>query len=388
MRIPSGLLVALLLLFPGAGQADEARLTFGGDQYVAGQTASVTEPAARDAFAAGFDASLRAAVTGDGHLVGFNVASDAAVSGNLYAAGQAITITAPVGGDVTAFGNSITLRAPATVGGNVRLAGSTVNLSAPVSGSALITAQTLTLDTEIAGDLSFFGENLVFGPAAKVTGKVLIQAPREIAVPATVAAADRVTFTQLTGPDYVSQAGKTAEHVVNSVWPAVWATGIWWLLLFVVGVLFITLGTRLVVALEETTDTRLFRKFGLGILVFAAVIGLVPLFAMTVVGLFLLPIVLVFVAIAWILAYLAGAYLVVSKVARAITRVDTNLRRIGVLAAAIVIAGLIGLVPFLGWLVTLVLLAFGFGAFGALAIGRWGRDAPPRAAPAAFPETV
>ena len=388
MRIPTGLLVALLLLLPGTSQADEARLAFGGDQFVAGQVASVSEPATHDAFAAGFDVSLKAAVTGDAHLAGFNVASDAAISGDLYAAGQAVNLTAPVGGDVTAFGNSIAIRAPATIGSNVRLAGATVTLSAPVGGSALVTAQTLTLDTEVAGDLSFFGENLVFGPAAKVTGKVLIQAPREIAVPATVAAADRVSFTQLVAPDYAGQAGKTAEHVVRGIWPAVWATGIWWLLLCVVGLLFITLGTRLVLALEGAMETRLLRKFGLGILVLAAVVGLVPVFAMTVVGLFLLPFVLIFVAIAWTLAYLAGAYFVGSKVARALVKIDTNLKRIGVLVAAVVIAGFIGMVPVLGWLVTLVLLAFGFGAFGVLAIGRWGRDAPPRAAPTALPETV
>ncbi len=387
MRIPSGLL-ALLLLIPGASLADEARLAFGGDQYVAGQAASVTEAATHDAFAAGFDVSLKAPVTGNAHLGGFNVASEAAISGDLYAGGQAINVSAPVGGDVTAFGNSIAIRTQATVGNNVRLAGATVTLSAPIGGSALVTAQTLTLDSEITGDLNFFGENLVFGPAAKVAGKVLIQAPREIAVPATVAAADRVSFTQLVSPDYAGEAGKTAEHVVRSIWPAVWATGIWWLLLCVVGVLFITLASRMVASLETATETRPLRKFGLGILVFAAVIGLVPVFAMTVVGLFLLPFVMIFVFVAWTLAYLTGTYLVGSKVARAITKIDSNLKRIAVLVAAVIIAGFIGMVPVLGWLVTLILLAFGFGAFGVLALGRWGRDDKLQPVPAALPETV
>jgi len=379
MRI-SGLALALLLLVPGLVQADEARLVFGGDQFVAGQAASITEAASHDAFAAGFDVSIKAPVTGDAHLAGFNVATDAAISGDLYAGGQAVAVSASVGGDVTAFGNSIAIRAPADVGGNVRLAGATVSLSAPVRGSALVTAQTLTLDTEIVGDLNFFGENLIFGPAAKVSGKVIIQAPREIAVPATVATADRVSFTQLVAPDYAGQAGKTAEHVVQSVWPAVWGIGLWWLLLCVVGLLFITLGTRLVVALEVATERRPIRKFGLGILAFASVVGLVPVFGLTVVGLFLLPFVFIFVFAACVLAYVAGTYLVGTRIARALLAIDTNLKRLGVLVAAVVLAGLVGMVPVLGWLVTLLLLIFGFGAFGVLAIGAWRPSDEPRLA--------
>lgn len=388
MRIPSGLLVVLLLLFASPAVADEARLVFGGDQFVSGQAAKLSEPTEHDAFAAGFDVSLQAPVTGNAHLAGFNVASDAAITGDLYAAGQAVNVSAPVGGSVTAFGNSIAIRSGATVGKNARLAGATVTLSAPIGGSALITAQTLVLDTEIAGDFSFFGENLSFGPGARVTGTVHIQAPREIAVPDTVASADRVSFTQLVAPDYASQAGKTAEHVVQSIWPAVWATGLWWVLLCVIGLIFIALGNRLVLALENAVETRPIRKLGLGILVFAMVLGLVPVFALTLVGIFLLPFVLLFVFIAWTLAYVAGVYLTGIRVARALTRIDTNLKRVAVLVAAVIIAGLVGMAPIIGWPVTLLLLAFGFGAFGVLLARRWtatDRQRLTTAGPAAAP---
>ena len=371
MRFLSRLALATLLLLPVAAYAEEARLTFGGDQYVAGQAASVGEPVARDAFAAGYDVSVRAAVTGNAHLAGYNVAADAPITGDLYAAGFSVNINSTVGGDVTAFANSIAVRGAAPVSGNVRLAGATVTLGAPVGGSALVTAQTLSLDTTIAGDLNFFGENLTFGPGAKVTGKVIIQAPKAIAVPETVASADRVSFTQLVSPDYAGQAGKTAEHVVRSVWPAVWATGLWWLLLAVVGLLFIAFAGRLVAALETAAARRPFRNLGLGILAFASVVGLVPVFALTVIGIFLLPFVFIFVFVACALAYLAGTYLVGATIAGSLLKLDSNLKRVGVLVVSIVVAGFVGMIPLIGWLVTLLLLVFGFGVFGVLTMVRW-----------------
>jgi len=383
MKLLPGLALATLFLsFSAPALADEARLAFGGDQYVAGQTASVTEAATHDVFAAGYDVSLKAPVTGDAHLAGFNVTSDAAVSGDIYAGGSTINLQGSIGGDLTAFGSSIAVRSAAPVAGNVRLAGATVTLSAPIGGSALITAQTLNLDSTIAGDLNFFGDSITFGPGAKVTGKVTIQAPKAITVPESVATADRVTFTPLVAPDYASEAGKTAEHVVRSVWPAVWATGLWWLLLAVVGLVFITLGARFVAALEVAAARRPFRRLGLGLLVFAAVLGLVPVFALTIIGIVLLPFVFIFVFIACALAYLAGTYLVGARIGGALLPLDSNLKRLGVLVVSIIVAGLLGMVPVIGWLVTLLLLVFGFGAFGVVTMARWSAaDAPALAAP-------
>jgi hypothetical protein len=379
-----GLLVVLSFCLPNPVAAEEARLDFGRDVYVAGQAARVDTAVARDAFAAGYDVSLKATVTGDAHLAGYNVGADGAIAGSLYAAGSSISVNAPVGGDVTAFGQSINLRAPATVDGNLRLAGAIVSLEAPVAGSALVSAQTLTLDTTIAGDLNFFGDSIHFGPTAKVTGRVIIQAPSAIAVPETVASADRVSFTQLVAPDFATEAGKTAEHVVRGFWPAVWTTGLWWLLLAVAGLLFITLANRFVLNMEAAAARRPLRNFGLGILAFASVLGLVPVVALTVVGLVTLPFVVAFVAMAWALAYVAGAYLLGFRVATALLPIDSNLKRVGVLVAAIALAGLVGMIPIVGWLVMLILTIFGFGTFALRTMVRWtAGDATPLQPPAA-----
>jgi hypothetical protein len=272
------------------------------------------------------------------------------------------------------MGNTVNVMPAAPVNGNARLAGALVTVSAPVGGAALITARTLTLDGPISGDLNFFGESISFGPNAKVSGKVIIQAPAQIAVPATVAAAERVSYQQLVAPDYASEAGKTAEHVVNAFWPAAWATGLWWLLLFVVGLAFIALSPRLVDAMRRATDRRPFRTLGLGFLAFASVIGLVPISAITLIGLLLTPLFVLFAVVMCTLAYLAGVYLVGARLIGMLTKLETLPRRALALGLSIVTAGLLAMLPVVGWLISLLIVTFGFGAMARLLIGRWARQ--------------
>lgn len=390
--LPLVLAGALLAAIPSAG-AQDAKLDFGGDQYAAGQNISVQSPVKRDAFIAGNDVTLDAPVSGDAHLAGFDVNATAPVSGDVYAFGFAVDITNQVGGDVTAAGNSVTLRATSGVAGNARLAGQNVTIATPIEGSVLISAQTLTLDASIAGDLNFFGENITFAPGAKVSGQVTIQAPKEIAVPATVAAADRVTFAQFAPPDYMSEAGKSAaETMVTRFWPGAWIALSGWLALVIIGTAMIALMPKGMARMQAVSETRPFRKLGLGILAFASLLGLVPVFVLTVVGIIALPIVLVVIAMGCLLGYLAGVYFVGLRILNTFTPVDTNLRRVIVLALALPAAGLLGLIPILGWLFTLTLLVFGLGVIAAVLIVRWSRrDAarlnPPfgGSAPAATP---
>src|SRR5690606_3340404 len=149
-------------------------------------------------------------------------------------------------GDATFAGNSVTLQPEATIGGNVRLAGSQVTVSAPVEGAAVVAADVLNLNAGVTGDLSFFGRSITFGPSVRVTGKLTIHASDPISVPATVTEATRVAFERTDSPNYVAEAGRTADTVIRSVWPAVWITGIWIALLVVTGTLFIAFAPKLV----------------------------------------------------------------------------------------------------------------------------------------------
>ena len=145
-------------------------------------------------------------------MAGFNVNSNAAIGSNFYGAGFTVNITAPVDGNVTAAGRTVALSRAATVGGNVphcrgqRLAGTTG------AGRMLVSAETLTLSGTIAGDFRLFGRTIEFAPGARIDGAVDIHAPEAIAVPASVAPADRVSYASLEDSSYVDHAGRTSRN--------------------------------------------------------------------------------------------------------------------------------------------------------------------------------
>ena len=63
----------------------------------------------------------------------------------------------------------------------------------------------------------------------------------------------------------------------------------------------------------------------------------------------------------------------------------SNLAKLIVLAVSLVVATLLVMIPFLGWLVTLLLVTFGMGVIAALVMTRWSTNDRERlaAAPAA-----
>ena len=367
-------LAGLLALAPIAAVADEQNLIFGGDTYVAGQSISVAQPVQRDVFEAGNNVTLAAPVADDAHLAGFDVQSTSDIGGNLYAAGFNVTVSGTVKGDITAIGNQVAIRTSQPVAGNVRAAAANVILDSAVDGAVLVTASSVTINAPIKGDLSFYGDDLSFGPNAIVAGNIQVHAPKAVNIPASVAPAERVTFTALTSPQYPTQVGQTAEIVAKGFWAALWAAAVWWLLLLLVGAAFIALNQPLTTNLETLSGVRPFRRFGLGLLAFASVVGLVPVAALTVVGLLLVPIALIFAFIACSLAYIAGVYLIGSAIGRRITSLVSAGPKVIALAASLVIAGLLTMIPFLGWLISLGIVAYGFGVVAALIMTRWSAD--------------
>lgn len=375
--IHTAFLFGVLLFASAPGSAQESALAFGGDRYASGQNVSVGEAVEHDAFLAGNNVTLNGPVSGDAHLAGFDVNSTAPVDGDVYAVGFSVEVTESVGGDVTAAGNSVTLRSEASVGGNARLAGATVTVAAPIAGAVLVTAQTLVLEAPITGDLNFYGESITFGSSARVDGNIAIRAPNEIEVPASVAPAERVTFTQGTRPDYMQEAGRTAaDTVVRRFWPELWVAALGWLALIVIGAALIAFMPRAMNRMQTISERRPFRNIGLGILALASLVGLVPLIALTIIGLLAVPIVLIVVALFCVLGYLLGTYFTGLRIAGAFARVDTNLKRIAVLAASLIVTGLLAMIPIAGWLLVFLLTIFGLGVMAVVLMIRWSaRDA-------------
>jgi hypothetical protein len=102
----------------------------------------------------------------------------------------------------------------------------------------------------------------------------------------------------------------------------------------------------------------------LGLIGLSAVFGLVPVSAISIVGIPLVPIAILLALLAWTLGYVLGAYVLAMAAARAFGMGDAPAMwaRLGVLALAVTVAALLNFVPFLGWILNMGLVFLGVGA--------------------------
>ncbi len=371
MKVLVGVLIPLLAFTVPALADDTERLTFGGDQYVAGQQAVVSNGTERDVFAAGFNVDLTALVNGDAHAAGFTVNISGPVSGDVYAAGNTVSISGPVERDVTAFGNVVTLTGTDPIGGNLRSAGASVTLNRPVSGSVMMAGAGLTIDAPIAGDLLLSGDSVNFGNDARVDGRIEIRATKEIEVPASVAPADRVTFTRIESTDIPGDATNILKYTAKDK-TAGWVAAVFCAIAVIIyGAILLALFPRRAETGYLTAITKPLKSITFGGLALAAAIGLIPVFAMTLIGIPLVPIAVLFLVLAALTGYVAGAYFLADRVLGAFKYdTDTLWKRIGALAIGLIAVWILGFIPFIGWLIQLGLVLFGLGALSFSAFGR------------------
>lgn len=362
-----------LLTTPPVALADD--FVFGGDRFASGSSADLTEPALRDAFVSGFTASLDEAVSGDAHLAGFNVDLDENVRGDAYTAGFNVTIDADVGDDLSASGMSVSVDKGVNVGGNARLAGATVTMEGSIAGSLAIAAKNIELDGAVTGDVSLVSQNIEFGKDAVINGTLSYSAPERIDIPENVVAADRVQYTQLSISERALGMRQMREMAQDAFWPsvasAIFGALIGFVFLLVVAAICLASAPLLTEMLrintvEKPWSSLIFGGFGMALL-----IGLVPVTAMTIIGIPLVPFALLAIAAAWVLGYLLGVYVVTWRLVGAFRDLPDSLSgRLILIGFGIVVLALLNFVPFFGWLINVIVVLAGLGGLTAMLMRR------------------
>ena len=364
--------LAICALAGGLAAAEEVeRAVLGGDTFVAGGDASLDTPVDRDAFLSGFSVEADAAIAEDAHLSGFNVEISAPVGGDLYAAGFSIDVDAGVGGDLTVAGFKIKIDNDADIAGNARLAARTITLESTVAGSLIAAAQTLTLNGAVAGDVDFSGAGLEFGDGATIAGSLTYRAPKEIDIPASVISADRVQYRTLKLPGAVSDVTKAMERRFPSAWGFFFGSVMVLAFLVVIAALLLAFTPQSVERLREAAMRRPWTAILFGFLGLAMLIGLVPVSAMTLVGIPLVPIVLLAIVVVWITGYLLGVYALAVRVITAFREIpDTLAARLVVVVIGLIAVAVVNFIPVIGWMLNLVILFLGLGTLSAALFGR------------------
>jgi hypothetical protein len=357
----SRLLLVLFLVASTPALADDV-FRFGDDIFAAGAGVTIGAVGLDDVFAAGERVELTAPIAGTAHLMGRRVSSTAEIGGGLYAAGADVGVSAPVAGDAALAGYDVTVEG--AVGGDLRAAARHLRVAAPVAGTALLTGETVTIDAAIDGDAAVTAEDLAFGPGGRIGGRLSLYGHNagEIAVPATVAPAERIE--RHPGEPRPGTAGSAAAAEGPG-----WLAGIVGLALGVLVLAVLAFAVALfapnaVERLAALTAARPFHTFWIGFLTLSALIGATVLAVATVVGILVAPALILAAGVLGFLGYLVAVYLLGRAVWSWVGRFPPDTLPERALAALVgaVLVTVIALVPFLGWISLMVLALTGLGA--------------------------
>lgn len=367
MKVFKAILIGALVagLTPPA-IADRYEATIGGDRLVTGDRLDETEPAARDVLASGAQVSLRGDVAHDLLAAGFDVDVQSDVTGDVTVAGARVQLDGSVAGDVTASGFLVSLEDGAAIGGNARVFAGSATHRGNVAGALIVMASEVRLDGVVEGDARIAAQSVSFGPDARIDGRLTLVVPSEIDVPSSVIPGGRVSYEFFDAGQWRNIEEFTRGAMPEPPSAATVGAGsfIGLAFLLIIGGLFLVLAPRKVATMRRMALARPGITILIGAVGFSTLVGFVPVSAMTLVGLPFLPFAILLVLVGWLLGYLLGAYVVAMGVARAVGVGDnpSTALRLGILAAAIVVAALLNFIPILGWVLNIALVFLGLGA--------------------------
>ena len=349
--------------------AAEEHIMVGGDVFAAGANVSLSEPAPRDAIASGFSVDMSARTEKNAIVAGFNVDVDAPVGKDLYAAGFSVKVGQPVGGDLSASGFNVHLREGAAVGGNARLAAGTLTLDSPITGALAATGGSIEVNGTITGDAHLTAGTLKFGPNAKIGGTLTYLSSEPIEIAPTIVPPERIHFERW-------DRGHGPMHPgMFRFWPAF--LGIFFG--FVMSIAFLAVMAAVLLALTPSAFERLrevtiatpLRNLGIGLLALGAMFGLVPVSAMTLIGIPLIPLVLLAIVALWISGYLVGVYAVAWRLAGGVRALPGTMpAQLSVVVIGLIVAASLNFIPFAGWLINFGLMLLGLGGIATEVLAR------------------
>jgi hypothetical protein len=250
------------------------------------------------------------------------------------------------------------------IGRNLRAAGQQVGVLAPVAGAVLVAAEEVLLDAAVGGDARLVFDRVEFGPGATVGGILTLVAedPDAIAVPPGVAPPDRIRreIARRMPAGDMPMPEVPWSRVVLGVLGTIVALGLLTAALALVA-------PRGMAGLRRRVADAPLRAVGVGFLALSALTGSVLVVALTLVGLVLSPAALLLALVAGVAGYLVGLYALGAGVLVSLGRGEPELAGERIVAAFLGagLAGLIALVPFVGWLFVLALTLAGLGALTA-----------------------
>jgi cytoskeletal protein CcmA (bactofilin family) len=358
--------VAAVIGLPTASFADTVSAKNGNDTFFAGAHINQQVDTAGDTFMAARTIKVGGDTRGDLHVSGLDVSVNVDAAEDLYALGGTVVIRGSIAEDLSAAGFSVRSEISSQTTGNARFIGNTVTIEGPVAGALSVTGRDVIVNAEIKGDVRILAQALSFGPDAVIGGTLTYSAEEKMAVPARVASAQRVVFQKFAGGRIWEEWDKTAHdmHALPKFVSLMFGFIVSVLFFLVLGALMLGFMPKRLSKMRRSIADAPGQTLMLGVIGLSMLFGMVPITALTIVGLPFVPVVLLAIVVAWTLGYALGAYSVAMRIWIGLggEPEPSNITRLLVLGAAIIFITLLNFIPFVGWMANFVLILLGIGA--------------------------
>lgn len=346
VRARPKLALLILSLVTGFGcvrpKPENQVMRLGDDVLASGSAPWLRDSIAGDAILAGGDIVFTGYTGGDYVGAGGKQDISGRVHGSLRAAGGRLEVKASIDRNATIGGGDIFVDSTAVIGRNAYLIGGNIKVQGSVRGGLLATGGNVELDGTIGQDVEVASGSLRIGPRARIAGNLRHRVSGEVHVDPAA---------QITGKITALPASKGP-----GLFGMLWTFGS-----LLAGVVIVLLIPRFITEAAEDLKLRPIRSIVVGIIGGILAVVAIVLAAITVIG---LPLALVATTVLFFLAALSGIPVAV-WIGEKILTGRTLLGRQGVLVnfflGALVLI-IIGVIPVLGGLVTLVATCIGFGA--------------------------
>lgn len=357
-----------------SGIAGEARINadvtgsveiFGGDIEVRGTVGEDVE-------IAGGDLEISADVSGDVNAAGGDVSIRGTIGGEVSAAGGHVVFSGSAGDGLTIGGGHVEVVEGSEIGSNSNFVGGEVDLHGSYQGQVEVEAGSVTLRGRFLDTVEVTAEEVKIASGAVIVGELRVRAPTEpdVAEGAEIGSVDY----QYEAFNFGAKHWEDIDIDFNGPWHVIGAPfqflgGAFAGSAFILGMLAVLLAPRGVNNIARSFRRRPVSSGALGFITFALspviLVSLTVLLAITVIGVFLIPLLWVLYFPILFLAFAFGAIVVGDLI---FNRSGGD-RDLGVgmraLSLLLVLAATmaLGVVAGLGFLVGLILMCIGLGSW-------------------------
>src|SRR6266508_3923905 len=311
------------------------------DLLIAGRNLQVQAEVKGDVTAAGSDVTIAGPVAGYVMVAGARINVNGPVGNDLWAAGANVNINAPIADNAMVAGRDVKLLPGAVVKHNAKIAGGAVSVQGRVERNLKLAARDAQIASEIGGSVDARVESLKLLPGAVVCG------PKEPEISPQAQVLGRVEYHKREW----ERAGFWAW-----LWRWVWMS----LAMLIVGFVAIAVAPSWANRVSAMITGKPWSSILTGLACLLLGPLAVALLLVTVVGIPLALILLALYVVALLLSGVFVAYLVGGWLLDRLRRPQSTpyLRMaVGAVAVAICVS-----LPWIGWLVQLLVLLVGFGA--------------------------